>query len=92
VSELVDALAAALAREWPDAPPGAHRRVVAAVCAAVGGSRLYVPARVPGAAAARVVAELAAGATIAQAARAAGVSERTARRVRRTARRGHNGP
>lgn len=75
-------LRAALAAEWPDAPSGAHGRVVARLCRAAGGERHYLPRRPRGEAAARVVEVLSAGATIDQAACAAGVSVRHARRLR----------
>lgn len=73
-------------------PEGAHRRVVAALCRDLGGQKVYVPAKDHDDAARRVAAALAAGATIAEAARVAGISERHARRLRRAARRGHSRP
>jgi len=82
VSAILDALRDALAAEWPGAPAGAHDRVVAGLCARCGGEEHYVPARPPGVAVARVAAALAAGASIREAASAAGVSVRHARRLR----------
>lgn len=82
MSAIVAALRRALERELPEASPDGHRRVVDAVLAELGGAKVYVPRRVPGAAAARVAEALANGATVDQAAREAGVSTRHARRLR----------
>lgn len=82
MSAVLDALRAVLVAEWPDAPPGAHDRVLAGLCARVGGEDVYLPARPPGAAVARLAAALASGASIGEAARHAGVSVRHARRLR----------
>lgn len=82
MSALVDQLRAVLRAEWPDAPPGAHRRVVARLCRELGPGRYYVPARPPGEAAAQLAAALARGASLPEAARAAGLSIRHARRLR----------
>jgi hypothetical protein len=84
VAELVDQLRAVLRAEWPDAPAGAHRRVVARLCERLGGERYYVPRRPPGEAAAKLAAAIAGGASLDAAARAAGVSLRHARRLRGT--------
>lgn len=82
MSALLDALNEALRQEWPDAPAGAHARVAERLCGAVGGARCYLPRRAPGEAAARVLAALAAGATVSEAAAAGDVTARHARRLR----------
>ncbi len=83
MSSLVDELLAVLHTELPDAPAGVHRRVVAALCARCGGAKVYVPSRLPDESVRLVAAAIARGATIAEAAHEAGVSERHARRLRR---------
>jgi len=82
VSAILDALREALAAEWPDAPAGAVDRVVTGLCRRCGGSEHYVPIRPPGAAAARLADVLATGGSIDDAAAAAGISARHARRLR----------
>jgi len=82
VSALIDALRDELAAEWPDAPAGAVDRVLAGLCRRCGGSEHYLPIRPPGAAVARLAGVLAAGGSIDDAAAAAGISARHARRLR----------
>jgi len=82
VSALIDALRDAIAAEWRDAPAGAIDRVVASLCRRCGGSEHYVPIRPPGAAVARLADVLATGGSIDDAAAAAGISARHARRLR----------
>lgn len=78
---LLDELAAVLEEELPAVPADARRRVLAELCRRIGGEKLYLPRRPPGAAAEAVRAALAAGATIKAAAKAGSVSERQARRL-----------
>lgn len=82
MSALIDALRDELAAEWPDAPAGAVDRVVTGLCRRCGGSEHYVPIRPPGEAVARLADVLATGGSIDDAAAAAGISARHARRLR----------